>query len=231
MLLIKELPVPPDETTAPKTAAPTEVKKVPTPSKEDPAIAKKREEIKKVAEEKQREISTKNAGIDAEQGFELAYWGIKKDEFTLLYPKYSTALATGDVETINDKEPYTKVEIHFTSASLYKVVYVFKISSNDDMLARQRGIKDKYGKTDQQKLDDADPAKANRKEPCESKHNFVDGICSSCGRTELEAGVPGEQIYTWTGKETIGQLKINLNSEKTAYTSFILTRENSKIKK
>ena len=211
----------------------TEDPKSLVPAKEDPAIAKKREEIKKVAEEKQREISTKNAGIDAEQGFEQAYWGMKKDEFALLYPKYSTELASGDVETVSyEKGPLSKLEIHFMSDRLYKVVYEFRIGPEEAMIALGRKIRDKYGLTDQEKLDAADPAKANRKEPCaSSKHNFVDGVCSSCGWTELEVGTPLEQVYTWTGKETKGQLKINLNSEKTAYTDFILSRENPKIKK
>ncbi|MCX6986392.1 MAG: hypothetical protein NT118_16845 [Lentisphaerae bacterium] len=210
----------------------TEDPKSQVPAKEDPAIAKKREEIKKAAEEKQREISTKNAGIDAEQGFDLAYWGMKKDEFKLLYPKYSTSLETGDVETVSyDKGPLSKLEIHFMSDRLYKVVYEFRIGPEEAMIALGRKIRDKYGLTDQEKLDAADPAKANRKEPCASNHNFVDGVCSSCGWTELEVGTPVEQVYTWTGKETKGQLKINLNSEKTAYTDFILSRENPKIKK
>jgi predicted CopG family antitoxin len=43
-------------------------------------------------------------------------------------------------------------------------------------------------------------------------------------------GNPVEQSYTWTGKETRGQLVIRLTAEKTSYSDFILTRENPKIK-
>ncbi len=200
--------------------------------KEDPAITKKREEIRKLAEDKQIENTTKNAGIDADQGFELAYWGMKKDEFALLYPQYSTALATGDIENINyDKGPFLKIEIHFMSDYLYKVVYNFRIGPREAMIALGRKIKDKYGYTDQEKLDAADPEKANRKEPCDGQHNFSNGVCTKCGWSEAEVGTPLEHTYIWTGKETRGLLTIKLNSEKTAFTDFILTRENPKIKK
>ena len=248
LLLIKEILTPtsvPEKGTPSKTAVvataataapgmpPAEdPAKAPVPVKEDPAITKKREEIRKTAEEKQLENTTKNAGIDADQGFELAYWGMRKDEFALLYPQYSNAIATGDVETVNYATgPLIKMEIQFIADYLYKVVYVFRIGPREAMLALGRKIKDKYGYTDQEKLDAADPEKANRKEPCEGQHSFVSGICSKCGWSEAEVGTPMEQTYTWTGKETRGQLKINLNSEKTAYTDFILTRENPRIKK
>lgn len=215
--------------TAPATQS-AEDSKAPAPGKDDPAIAKKREAIRKTAEEKQLDNNTKNAGIDADQGFELAYWGMKRDEFALLYPQYSNG--TGDVETINyDKGPLTRLEIHFTSDLLYKVVYVFRIGPQEGMLALGRKIRDKYGLTDQEKLDAADPAKADRKDPCEGKHNFASGgACSKCGWTEAELVTPLEQVYMWTGKETKGQLTIRLNSEKTAYADFLLTRESPKIK-
>lgn len=207
--------------------------KAPVAVKEDPAITKKREEIRKIAEEKQLDTTTKNAGIDADQGFELAYWGMRKDEFALLYPQYSTNLGTGDVETVTyDKGPLSRLELHFMSDYLFKVVYVFRIGPQEAMIALGRKIKDKYGLTDQEKLDAADPAKADRKDPCEDgKHSFLNGVCTKCGWSEVEVGTPLEQIYTWTGKETRGQLIIRLNSEKTGYTDFILTRENPKIKK
>lgn len=217
----------------PTTPIAEDPSKAPVAVKEDPAITKKREEIRKIAEEKQLDTTTKNAGIDADQGFELAYWGMRKDEFALLYPLYSTSLATGDVETVSyEKGPLSKLEIHFMSGYMFKVVYVFRIGPQEAMLALGRKIKDKYGLTDQEKLDAADPAKADRKDPCEDgKHNFLNGNCTKCGWSEVEVGTPLEQIYTWTGKETRGQLIIRLNSEKTGYTDFILTRENPKIKK
>jgi hypothetical protein len=221
-------------TTAPLTPGTPNVddSRAPVAVKEDPAITKKREEIRKLAEEKQIEATTKNAGIDADQGFELAYWGMKKDEFALLYPQYSTALATGDIENINfDRGPFLKIEIHFMSDYLYKVVYNFRIGPREAMIALGRKIKDKYGYTDQEKLDAADPEKANRKEPCEQSHDFNNGICTKCRWSEAEVGTPMEQTYTWTGKETRGLLTIKLNAEKTAFTEFILTRENPKIKK
>lgn len=214
------------------TTLPLDDQKNPPPGKEDPAITKKREEIRKIAEEKQLDNTTQNAGIDADQGFELAYWGMKKDDFTLLYPQYSSGLGTGDTFTITyDKGALTKLEINFISDFLYKVVYTFRIGPQEAMFSLGRKIKDKYGLTDQEKLDAADPAKANRKEPCDGGHNFVNGFCSKCGWSEIEVGNPQEQIYTWTGKETKGQLVIRLNSDKTSYTDFILTRENPKIKK
>jgi hypothetical protein len=216
---------------APTIMSPAEEQNTPVQTKEDPAITKRRAEIKKIAEEKQIENTTRNAGIDGDQGFELAYWGMKKDDFALLYPQYSTSLATGDVETINyEKGPIAKIEINFISDLMYKVVYVFRIGPQEAMLALGRKIKEKYGLTDREKLDAADPAKADRREPCEGQHYFVNGVCSKCGWSENEVGTPQEQIYTWTGKETRGQLIIRLNAEKTAYTDFILTRENPRIK-
>ena len=245
--LIKDMPSPAaplsDKSTPPKTAGTSAILSVPgtaasddpktqAPAKEDPAIAKKREEIKKLAEEKRLENTTRNAGIDADQGFELAYWGIRKDEFALLYPQYSTSLATGDIETINyDTGPISRMEIHFISDFMYKVVYVFRVGPAEAMLALGRKLKDKYGLTDQEKLDAVDPAKANRKDPCDSSHEFHNGICTKCGWTEAEVGMPLEQVYAWTGKETKGQLTIRLNNEKTAYTDFMLSRESPKFKK
>jgi hypothetical protein len=123
------------------------------------------------------------------------------------------------------------MEIHFISDSMYKVVYVFRVGPAEAMLALGRKLKDKYGLTDQEKLDAVDPAKANRKDPCDSSHEFYNGTCTKCGWTEAEVGMPLEQVYAWTGKETKGQLTIRLNNEKTAYTDFMLSRENLTIKK
>lgn len=208
LFLIRDMPASVPEK-GDKTASAAGTAGEPAPDKEDNSITKKREEIRKIAEAKQIENTTKNAGIDADQGYELAYWGMKKDEFALLYPQYSAASGTGDIEIITyEKDPLFKLEFHFTSDLFYKVVYVFR-KPGEAILAIGRKIKDKYGLTDQEKLDAAEPEKAN----------------------STEAAVAQEQIYTWTGKETKGQLTIRLSSDKKSYTDFILTRENPKIKK
>ena len=218
------------QTTAPTPTAPQDDPKTPGQAKEDPSIAKKREAIRKIAEEKQLDNNTRNAGIDADPGFELAYWGMKKDEFALLYPQYSNALA-GDTAIINyEKGPITRLELHFTSDILFKVVYAFRIGPQEGMLSLGRKIRDKYGLTDQEKLDAADPAKADRKDPCDGAHFFVKGSCTKCGWGEAELVTPIEQLYVWTGKETKGQLVVKLTPEKTAYTEFCLIKENPRIK-
>jgi hypothetical protein len=226
-LLIKEMrtkavPVKstPSDPTIPTTPATPEDPNIPIIASKDPAIAKKREEIKKIAEEKLLETTTKNAGIDADQGYELAYWGMKKEDFAILYPQYiapvastGTATDTG-VETseiiARESGPLSKLEFYFISGLFYKVVYVFR-NPHEAMLAMGNKIKDKYGFTDQEKLDATTAGTAKADTP--------------------SAELPLEEIYTWTGKETKGQLTIRRNSEKTAYTDFILSKENPKLKK
>jgi hypothetical protein len=226
-LLIKEMrtkavPVkntPSDPVTVPSTSTTPEDPNATVIVKKDPAIAKKREEIKKIAEDKLLEATTKNAGIDADQGYELAYWGMKKEDFAILYPQYiasaattGTAIDTTSIETseiiTRESGPLSKLEFYFISGLFYKVVYVFR-NPNEAMLAMGNKIKDKYGFTDQEKLD-----------------------ASTVAKTDVPATeLPLEEIYTWTGKETKGQLTIKFNSERTGYTDFILAKENPKIKK
>ena len=238
--LIKETLNSPN-TATPKTAVasaattPAEDPNSPTSlSKTDAAAQKKKEDIKAIAEEKQRNTS-KNAGIDADQGFELAYWGIKKEDFALLYPQYANANDPSEIVVINyDKGPRERMELHFTSDLLYKVVCVFRIGPPEAMSTLGKKIKEKYGAPDQEKMDAPavpEKEKANRKEQClEDSHQFVNGICKKCGWSEAELNTTPVEIYTWTGKETYGTLTIRLNTEKTDYTEFILTRENPRIR-
>ncbi|MFZ2658397.1 MAG: hypothetical protein WAX69_25920 [Victivallales bacterium] len=196
------------------------------------ANKKKLETLKKKAEDLQLQNSTKYAGIDADQGYELAFWRILKEDFALLYPQY--VKSAGDVETlVFDNGPIQKIEFHFFNKYFYRVVFEFRVQGipREALVGLGRKLREKYGLTDEEKAEAADPAKANRQEPCEGEHDFgKDGACKKCGWTQAELEIPAQQTYTWTGETTKGQLFISLNAEKTAYVEFRLTKEDPTLK-
>ncbi|HCE42514.1 MAG TPA: hypothetical protein DET40_03080 [Lentisphaeria bacterium] len=230
------VPVPDKKTpTSPDKVIPTDPG-TPEP-KGGPALLaadkKKLDALKKKAEEIQLQNSTKFAGIDADQGYELAYWRILKDDFALLYPQYVKS-AEGDAESLAfDSGPIQKLDFHFFNKYFYKVVFDFRVQGipREALVGLGRKLREKYGLTDEEKAEAADPAKANRQEPCEAEHDFdKDGACKKCGWTQAELEIPSEQTYTWTGETTKGQLYIKLNAEKTSYVEFRLTKEDPTLK-
>ncbi len=224
----------PDKTA---TAVPT---LVPDPKTTDPkgvAVSvvdkKKHETIKKKAEDIQLANSTKYAGIDADQGYELAYWRMLKDDFAILYPQYVKNKDAESETLAFDQGPIQRLDLIFFSKYFYKVVFDFRVQGipREALVGIGRKIRDKYGLTDEEKAEAADPEKANRPEPCEGEHDFgKDGPCKKCGWTQAELEVPAEQTYTWTGETTKGQLYIKLNPEKTSYVEFRLTKEDPTLK-
>ena len=209
-----------DSMVAEKSASGLDIKT----STQDPKT-KSVSELKRKAEMDLQKIKTKYAGIDADQGHGLATWWMKHQEVNLLIKELSENPPQGDTETIiYESGPIEKIEFSFFQNYFYKVVYHFRIAENRAMEILYQKIVETYGKTDQDKEQERIAAEAaaaaEENPPAEAPKE---------GEQAAEPEIPQEITLTWTGKETVGTLHVKLVPDKSAYSTFTLTKENKKI--
>jgi hypothetical protein len=109
-------------------------------------------EVKKAAEKEQMRIKAKYAGIDADQGYELAIWGMKHNNVNLLFQVLANKKPEGNIEGLTfSSGALDKVELHFFHGYFHKAVVTFRIAPIQAMELLARRIEELYGKTDQQK--------------------------------------------------------------------------------
>ncbi len=179
---------------------------------------KKIEDVRRKAEIDQQKIKTKYAGIDSDQGYNNAIWWMKHQDVNLLFEPLVNKAGEGDVENLNfDTGPIQKVELFFFYGYFYKVVVHFKIADPRAMEILYRRIVETYGKTDQEKTEEAAP-------PNPAPEGELAPVVE-------EIVIPQELTLTWTGKETLGTLYLKLTPDKKAYSTFVLTKENPKVMK
>lgn len=108
--------------------------------------------VKKKAEEKLIRINSTYVGIDADQGYQLAIWGMKHKDVNLLFPGQLEIDSKKEIEIINyNSGPLSRVELHFFHDSFYKVALKFRIGPNEGMYALWNQLKERYGSTDEEK--------------------------------------------------------------------------------
>jgi hypothetical protein len=198
------------------------------------------EKIKREAEERLLKIANTYAGIDADQGYKNALWGMNKNEVQILLSRDGYGRDEGfekekkpektENENVNpeqilyitpsEDDPVKQVELYFYNDSFYKAVIRFKIVSSIAMKRLATALTDRYGPTDEEKAM-REVAKADKKKDDKKKDDK---------KKDDKKKNNKEQELHWTGTITKGSILIQLNDNLTAYEGFSLTKEAPKIK-
>lgn len=211
--------------------------------------AKMYRKVKQKAEKQLLEIANTQAGIDADQGYKMALWGMTLEEVGILLTKgeyYKRThggkennnfkneeedeliqIQTDKIVIENGSGPIEKVELGFFYDSFYKVIVEFRIGT---MAAMQRVgalLNERYGFTDEQKKVMVKKEKLKKGEAAEEE--ILAFQEESDKQQNQNKDVPLEQTYHWTGKITFGKVEIKLNSDYT-YSSFALIKESPDVK-
>ncbi|OGV55960.1 MAG: hypothetical protein A2017_07795 [Lentisphaerae bacterium GWF2_44_16] len=204
------------------------------------------EELKQKIDKRILEISNTCAGIDADQGYKMALWGMTKDEIEMLLStensfssgdkssspgedEYSKKITPDSIILEYSKGPISKVVLYFVSGLFYKVEINFRLVSNTAMQRLTSLFNERYGLTDEQKKLKEEMEK-NRKEVDVDAAEQTGEVVSEDEHKKNAVQIPLEQAFHWTGKVTLGTVIIKINTERTAYTEFSLIKENPRIK-
>lgn len=204
------------------------------------------EELKQKVDKRILEISNTCAGIDADQGYKMALWGMTRDEIEMLLSagngfatgdkssspgenEYSKKITPDSIILDYSEGPVSKVVLHFASGLFYKVEIDFRLVSNVTMQRLTSLFNERYGLTDEQKKQRAEMEK-NRKDTDIDAAEQTGEIVSEDESKKNAAQIPLEQAFHWTGKITLGTVIIKINRERTAYTEFKLIKESPRIK-
>lgn len=203
-------------------------------------------------EERQLEIAGSQYGIDADQGFfkdgKRVLWGMKQEDVNFIFKDELPQGASGSVETISYlKGAYKEIKFHFINGIFFKVEVVFAVGPMDGMMILWNKLNEKYGESQESKImREAEEARVARlaaiKNPCPPdekkktethKWNKKTGKCTVCKIAQADLHpppLPLEQVFTWKGAITKGVLKIQLNADRSQFTGFYLTKEDTNIK-
>jgi hypothetical protein len=187
------------------------------------------ERLRKTVEEKLAQIGQMYAGIDADQGYGLAIWGMpRKDVRTL----YGDRIVAAEKETQSDQDvlvfdsgPIEKVVFHFFNDFFFKVDIRFRTVSGEAMHRLAMHMKERYGRTDEEKQSiEEQRAKVADAEKAEEKQ--AEGAEG--------AEVPPEEVkllqhFHWTGDITKGRLTVRISDDKSGYEEFVFTKESPKV--
>jgi hypothetical protein len=205
------------------------------------------EEINKKYQEIRKKISNTYAGIDADQGYRLALWGMTREEVDIILDNDKSL----DKDDNSSKPPVvdsrqkdqitlefsdgwvSQVTLMFHQNLFYKVVVKFNVSDAAAMQRLINTLNERYGSTDEQKaLKSSEGDKSAPKAPTIDDAERADDPFSAKSdkkKSQVAAG-PVEMVYHWTGKVTNGIINIKLTSDRTAYSEFTLTKESPEIR-
>jgi hypothetical protein len=194
------------------------------------------------------EIAGSRYGVDADQGFrhnkDIILMGRHSGDVDLILKKQ---LPTPDAppkngpETITYSEgPIKSVTFYYVNDILYKITEDYRIAPLDIMKDLLRSVVERYGKSKEtvefnKKEDERLARIAKIKTPCKGKHSFnKSGVCTKCGMRKADSEPPPEkleQFHHWNGDVVTAELHLKLNSDKSAFEIFELTKEIPGVKK
>ncbi len=216
-------------------------------AKEDPAQAQPNAEeaydaLKKKIDRRLMEIANTCSGIDADQGYKLALWGLTRSEAELILSKEGVPLIydkNRDVDTFKPADgPIKDVELSYINGILVKATIWFRISDGDGIVVLRKALSEKYGLTDEEKklMAEADEEKKVDKaeKPEEKKDEKKDDKKDEKKddkkgdkkkkEEKKEDPIPSELSYHWTGKTTTGTIYFKANAARSAFDEIKLVK-------
>jgi hypothetical protein len=172
--------------------------------KEEDGLRETRElaEIRKRSEERQRQIMETYSGIDADQGYGAAIWGMTRKEVKMLFEHEGIREISPDTLLLPFADgPIEKVEIHFLGELFYRIIISFRIGPPEAMQRIAQQFKERYGETDEEKA-----LRESESEQPEAPVKFV-------------------QKVHWTGTISRGFLDFVIRDDQSGFESFIFTKE------
>ena len=219
----KTEPVPPPKTEPVQAPAPQ-----PTPAQVNVPNQEYYENLKRKIDAKLAEISNSCSGIDSDQGYKSALWGLSREDVGLI-------LSVEGVKVIQEKEstnidyirpkdgPIKEVELYYIANTLVKVSVYFTIADQEGATTLRDALIEKYGLTDEQRkaLKEAEEEKKLDKaeKAADGKKKKEDGD----KKAEPEP-IPLELSYHWTGKITTASVYFKANGTRSAFDEIKLTK-------
>ena len=208
--------------------------------------------LKRSVEERQLEIAGSQYGIDADQGFnkdgKRVLWGMTQENVNFIFQGQLPQDTKSATETITyEKGAFNRVNLNFINGLFFKVEVIYTLSDMDMMMILWNSLNEKYGEAEEsKKMRESEEARQARikaiKNPCPfdvkkkketHKWHKQSGKCTVCKmrQADLHPPLPPlQQTFTWTGAITKGVLNIKLNADRTQFTEFTLTKEDTNIK-
>jgi hypothetical protein len=113
-------------------------------------------EAKRRAEQKKIIVANTFTGIDADQGYGLAIWGMPREEVALLFHPEISLESRASVEDLKYTEGAVEsVQLFFLNDILYRAVVVFRVAHNEAMQLLWRRISESYGESREEAVERA----------------------------------------------------------------------------
>jgi len=183
---------------------------------------KQYEEILEKAKKQQVEINKKYSGLDANQGFRLAFWNATRHEVSYLFSQekdvtFSQTISC-DIITVKTPAPIqpNKVECYY-KPNLYKTVEYFPDQSYDDFAKMQKQFHEKFGQT----LEEKEFQRDLFAEIDEGK------LTSEAlrGDKPAEKGMENMYVFHWKGDYTQGTFTFRYDEASDSYVGITFTKE------
>jgi hypothetical protein len=108
-------------------------------------------EAKKRAEQKKIIIANTFTGVDADQGYALALWGMSRSDVALLFHPEISLESQSSIETLNYAQGAVQsVELFFLDNILYRTVITFRVAHSEAMQLLWRKISESYGESQEE---------------------------------------------------------------------------------
>jgi hypothetical protein len=111
-------------------------------------------EAKKKAEQKKIIIANTFTGVDADQGYGLALWGMPRAEVALLFHPDIPLESQSSVETLKYAQGAVEsVQLYYLNDTLYRTTILFRVAHNEAMQLLWRKISESYGESQEEAIE------------------------------------------------------------------------------
>lgn len=175
------------------------------------------------AKKRQVEISRNFSGIDAYQGFRMAFWDASRSEVAILFSQDSNVVFTKNIsfDVLEIKNPaplQPKKVIFYYNSRLNKTVEYFPTLSGEDFGKLQKAYHENYGSTLEEKETGRDlfeEIDAEKLTPEDLR-----------GKDQpAEKGLENAYVFHWNGKYTKASFSFEYDKNKDEYVSIVFSKE------
>jgi len=195
--------------------------------------------LKRKVDKRLMEIANTCSGIDADQGYKLALWGLTRAEVSVILSKEGVPLTYDkgrDIDTFKPADgPIKDVELSYMNGILVKATIWFRLTDSDGIVLLRKALSEKYGLTDEEKkeMNEAEEEKKvdkaekpeEKKDDKKPEEKKDDKKKDDKKKDEKKAPqIPSELSYHWTGKTTTGTIYFKANAARTAFEEIKLVK-------
>jgi len=191
--------------------------------------------LKKKIDKRLMEIANTCSGIDADQGYKLALWGLTRSDVNVILSKEGVPLTYDkgrDVDAFKLADgPIKDVELSYMNGILVKATIWFRLTDSDGIVLLRKALSEKYGLTDEEKKEMNEAEEEKKVDKAEKPEEKKDDKKTDEKKKDDKKDdkkkapqIPAELSYHWTGKTTTGTIYFKSNSSRTAFEEIKLIK-------